>query len=100
VVPYALLNNQKPELDTFKTQSLYDFIEKNHNLYIFQGLAKIRPAIATKEIASKLQIRFKDLLLVITQADYTAEHRPVIYSVEYHLPDKFSFVINRKGPHR
>jgi GntR family transcriptional regulator len=100
MVPAVLINNEQPTVAEFEAQSFYEFIEKNHKIRIYQGMAKIRPMLATKEIASKLQIRFHDLLLLITQVDYSADHRPVIYSIEYHLPDKFSFVINRKGPHR
>jgi GntR family transcriptional regulator len=99
-VPSSLINNSKPNISEFKTQSFYEYLEKLHNIRIVQGMAKIKPISATKEVATKLQIRQKDLLLLITQVDFSEDHRRVIYSIEYHLPDKFSFTINRKGPHR
>jgi DNA-binding GntR family transcriptional regulator len=54
--------------------------------------------VATAEIAAKLQTRRGAALLIITQTDYDASGEPIVYSIEYHVPDKFVFVIHRKGP--
>ncbi len=104
-LPAAALDGMMPnasELETQsrETQSLYDYLEKNHGIRIFQGTAVLRPIAAPKDVAEKLQIHRNDILLLISQTDYDENHRPVIYSDEYHLSDKITFLIHRKGPHR
>jgi DNA-binding GntR family transcriptional regulator len=37
-------------------------------------------------------------LLLIDQVDLDQNQRKVLYSAEYHLTDKFNFIIHRKGP--
>ncbi len=100
MVPFELIKDRQVDLADIKTQSYYEFLEKFNHIRIVQGRAKIRPVLAMREVAVKLKIRPNDLLLLFTQVDYSEYQRPVIYSIEYHLPDMFSFVINRKGPHR
>ena len=104
-LPAAVLDGKMPnesELETqsLETQSLYDYLEKNHGIRIFQGTAVLRPIPAPKDVAERLQVHRNDILLLISQTDYDENHRPVIYSDEYHLSDKITFLIHRKGPHR
>jgi GntR family transcriptional regulator len=104
-LPAAMLDGKMPnesELETqsLETQSLYDYLEKNHGIRIFQGTAVLRPIPAPKDVAERLQVHRNDILLLISQTDYDENHRPVIYSDEYHLSDKITFLIHRKGPHR
>jgi DNA-binding GntR family transcriptional regulator len=53
---------------------------------------------AGREIAEKLEIQRNALLLLIDQLDSDQIQRSVLYSTEYHLTDKFNFIIHRKGP--
>lgn len=100
ILPLAILEGKIPKEGDLKTQSLYDYLEKNLNIQVCQGTAFLRPITAPREVAEKLQIHRNDVLMLIGQADYDENHRAVIYSNEYHLPDKITFVIQRKGPHR
>jgi DNA-binding GntR family transcriptional regulator len=45
-----------------------------------------------------LNIQRNSLLLLIDQVDNDQNQRPALYSSEYHLTDKFKFIIQRKGP--
>ena len=104
-VPAAMLEDKMPKASEFETQSretqsLYDYLEKNYGIRIYQGTAVLKPIPAPKEVAEKLQVHRNDTLLLISQTDYDENHRPVIYSDEYHLSDKITFLIHRKGPHR
>jgi GntR family transcriptional regulator len=99
-LPLAMLGGRLIQAGDLSTQSLYDYLEKNCNIRICQGTAVLRPIAASREVAEKLQIHRNDILLLISQTDYDENHRAVIFSNEYHLPDKITFVIHRKGPHR
>jgi len=100
ILPSAALDGRMPKESELETQSLYDYLEKRHGIRIFQGTAMLRPIPAPKDVAEKLQIHRNDILLLISQTDYDENHRPIIYSNEYHLSDKITFLIHRKGPHR
>ena len=97
-MPLKVLGNQVPGSLDLREMSLYEYIHKNLNLHINHGIAQIKPVVAYREIAEKLQIHPRDPLLLITQTDFDENERPIIYSIEYHLPDKTTFVIYRKGP--
>jgi GntR family transcriptional regulator len=99
-LPVSILGGKLIKESDLTTQSLYDYLEKNCNIRICQGTAVLRPIAATREVAERLQIHRSDILLLIGQTDYDENHRAVIFSNEYHLPDKITFVIHRKGPHR
>jgi len=100
LLPLALLGGKTIRESDLAAQSLYDYLEKNCNIRISQGMAVLRPVAASREIAEKLQVHRGDVLMLISQVDYDENHRPAIFSTEYHLPDKITFVIHRKGPHR
>jgi GntR family transcriptional regulator len=99
-VPVSILKGKTIKESDVINQSLYDYLEKTCNIRILQGVATMRPVGASREVAEKLQIHRNDILMLISQIDYDENHRPVIFSTEYHLPDKITFVIHRKGPHR
>ena len=100
IVPAAVLGGKIPTESDLKAQSFYDYLERNHNIRIYEGTAVLRPIAAPKEVAAKLQIDRNDILLLISQTDYAENQRPIIYSEEYHLSDKITFLIHRKGPNR
>lgn len=98
-LPAAILDNQLPDEDKLKNRSLYDYLEENHGIRIYQGTAVLRPIPAPKDVAEKLQVPRNSILLLIRQTDSDEARRPVIFSEEYHLSDKITFLIHRKGPH-
>jgi GntR family transcriptional regulator len=98
-VPAAVLENHTPSESELKDQSLYDYLEKHHGIRIFQGTAVLRPIAAPKDVAEKLQVPRNSILLLISQTDSDEGRRPIIFSEEYHLSDKITFLIHRKGPH-
>jgi GntR family transcriptional regulator len=98
-LPAALLDGHSPDHNELKDQSLYDYLEKHHGIRIYQGTAVLRPISAPKEVAEKLQVPRNSTLLLISQTDSDEARRPVIFSEEYHLTDKITFIIHRKGPH-
>ncbi len=81
-----------------ETQSLYQYLDEQLHIRIVRGVASLSPVSATPDMADKLNVRRGTPLLRITQTDYDAADRPILYSIEYHLPDAFVFVINRRGP--
>jgi GntR family transcriptional regulator len=98
-LPAAVLDDRMPKDSELKTQSLYDYLEKNHGIRIYQGAAVLRPIPAPKDVAEKLQVPRNSTLLLISQTDSDENRRPIIFSEEYHLCDKITFLIDRKGPH-
>ena len=98
VMPKEYLHGWTPttsELDGF---SLYDCLERYASTRIVNGIASFSPVQANREIAEKLKVQRNSLLLLIEQVDHDQNQRPVLYSLEYHLTDKFNFIIQRKGP--
>ncbi len=98
MVPAEIFGNREPTPEEFQEQSLYTYLLKNHNLRVTHGNAKIHPIIAGKEHADKLKIHQHTPLLLFVQTDYDIRNRPLIHAVEYHLADKITFIIHRKGP--
>lgn len=98
-LPAAILDDHPPKENELKTQSLYDYLEQNHGIRIYQGTAVLRPILAPKEVAEKLQVPRNSTILLISQTDSDEARRPIIFSEEYHLSDKITFLIHRKGPH-
>jgi GntR family transcriptional regulator len=98
-VPAAVLDDHIINENELKNQSLYDYLEKHHGIRIYQGTAVVRPIAAPKDVAEKLQVPRNSILLLISQTDSDETRRPVIFSEEYHLSDKITFLIHRKGPH-
>ncbi|MFZ5807884.1 MAG: GntR family transcriptional regulator [Chloroflexota bacterium] len=98
-VPATLLGNIDTDTLDFQHQSLYDFLYQRINLRVVYGIAQLSPLPASRELAQKLNVRPRESLLLLEQTDYDDKDTPVIHSIEYHLPDKITFVIYRKGPH-
>jgi len=97
-VPAALMREGPRELPRRKIVSLYQFCKDQLGIRIVRGVAELKPVAATSEMAGKLGVRRGSPLMWLTQTDYSATDDPVMYSVEYHLPYAFVFMINRKGP--
>ncbi|MCI0519581.1 MAG: GntR family transcriptional regulator, partial [Chloroflexi bacterium] len=98
IMPQENLAGWMPSFAELDHMSLYEWLERYANIRIFSGLASFSPVQATKEIADKLDTPRNSLLLLIEQVDHDHDNRPVLYSLEYHLMEKFNFIIQRKGP--
>jgi GntR family transcriptional regulator len=98
IMPQAYLGSWMPTIKELNQRSLYECLEEYANIRIVSGMASFSPVQANREIAEKLSIQRNDLLLLIDQVDSDQNQRPVLYSAEYHLTDKFNFIIHRKGP--
>jgi len=98
IMPQEYLGGWMPTGANLKGVSLYECLERYTNIRIVDGVASFNPVQASREIAEKLSIKRNALLLLIEQVDHDQEQRPVLYSAEYHLTDKFNFIVHRKGP--
>jgi len=98
IMPQQYLDGWMPTIKDLNQRSLYECLEEYTNIRIESGIASFTPVQANREIAEKLEIQRNDLLLLIDQVDLDQTQRPVLYSAEYHLTDKFNFIIHRKGP--
>lgn len=98
IMPQDFLGSWMPTIEDLDGVSLYKCLEQYANIRIVNGMASFSPVQASREIAEKLSIPRNSLLLLIEQVDHDQQERRVLYSVEYHLTDKFNFIIHRKGP--
>jgi GntR family transcriptional regulator len=100
IMPEQILGEHPIETLFLETHSLYQYIESRLQIQISNGVAQIRPVSASADIAAKLNIHKGTPLLRIDQTDYDTNERPVLHSIEHHLPDAFVFIVNRRGPGR
>ena len=98
IMPQNYLGTWMPTTTELDGVSLYECLERYANIRIVNGMASFSPVQASREIAEKLSIQRNALLLLIEQVDHDQNERPVLYSAEYHLTDKFNFIVHRKGP--
>ena len=98
VMPKHYLYGWMPSIDELSGISLYEGLQRYTNIRIVNGTASFSPFQANREIADKLKVQRNSLLLLIEQVDHDQDNRPILYSLEYHLTDKFNFIIHRKGP--
>ncbi len=99
ILSKELLGSEAITQDYLEQHSLYTFFEEHLRVRVTRGLAQLYPTTANGEMSRRLAIPKGGALLRLTQTDYDTGERPVLYSVEYHLPDAFVFLVNRKGPH-
>jgi GntR family transcriptional regulator len=62
------------------------------------GVAKIRPAMASKELAQNLEVAARSQLLLLEQTDFEAGGVPILFSEEYLTPSNISIFVFRRGP--
>ncbi len=99
IISKELLGAHAIETMQLETMSFYQYLEENLHMQISRGLASLGPVTANDEMAAKLNVRPGTPLMHVVQTDYDASDRPILHSIEYHLPDAFLFVVNRRGPH-
>jgi DNA-binding GntR family transcriptional regulator len=100
ILERALWPAAEAEGERLRSESLYDLLRSRLGLIVDHGVAWRAPARATAAIAARLQVAEGALLLCLTQTDYDAASRPLVFSREYHLPGAFDFVVWRRGPDR
>jgi GntR family transcriptional regulator len=98
ILPVHLLSAEDVDLLTDRHQSLYAFLYREKGIAIYRGRADLVPMKATAELAAALDVKRGDILLCISQVDFDDAGRPVMYSVEHHVPDWVRFSIERIGP--
>jgi GntR family transcriptional regulator len=79
--------------------SLYRLLaEQGHP--VDHGEAIVAPAVADAELARLLAVAPGTLLQHLEQIDYDSADRPVMYSLEWHVPSVFQVRVYRRGPGR
>jgi len=99
MLPAARLEPRGLTTDDLSARSLYETLVEIFHIRVARGVAQLTPVTASAELAARLDIRRGTPLQRMSQTDFDDGDRPVLYSVEYHLPDAFVFLVNRKGPH-
>jgi GntR family transcriptional regulator len=98
IVPEALLRGETIDPDFLEQRSFYAFLSEKVGIQVSHGVARLFATTASRDIARHLSIAKGSPLMQLTQTDYDGGDRPVLYSIEYHLPDSVVFQVNRKGP--
>lgn len=78
--------------------SIYDFLQDQTSHSVVRGMANLEAIVATDRVAEKLHAKRGAAVMKMTQTDFDRTDLPVLYSVEYHLPDAIQFHIQRLGP--
>lgn len=99
IIPGEVMGDHAIEPLFLESHSLYQYLETHLQIQISHGIAQIRPVDASAEIAESLNVHKGTPLLRVDQTDYDTSERPVLHSIEHHLPDAFVFIVNRRGPH-
>lgn len=77
--------------------SLYRLLAQNGHP-VDHGEAVVAPAVADDELAPLLEVPRGTLLQHLEQIDYDMADRPVMYSLEWHVPSVFEVRVYRRGP--
>jgi DNA-binding GntR family transcriptional regulator len=77
--------------------SLYRLLaEQRHP--VDHGEAIVSPTVADAELAQLLDVDKGTLLQHLRQVDYDTSDRPVMFSLEWHVPSVFEVSVYRRGP--
>lgn len=99
ILPRSLVGEGQLQSYHPQRESLYQFLDQRLGIRVTRGAAELRPILAPADVAARLKIKRGTPLMLLTQTDYDESNRPVLHSIEYHLPDVFVFLVNRKGPY-
>jgi GntR family transcriptional regulator len=90
-LPHALC----PELvnDDLSNQSLYDVLEKKHQLYIARGRRVMQAVPASENEAHLLQVDKGVPLFLLDSISYLEDDTPVEYYYAYHRGDRSQFEV-------
>jgi GntR family transcriptional regulator len=90
-IPYELCRGI--ENDDLTNQSLYELLEKTHNIVIARGERIIGAVMPTKEQCNLLNINKDIPLIKLESISYLSSGRPVEYYYAYHRADKSQFKV-------
>jgi len=77
--------------------SLYGLLRDRFQIVVSCGIAHITCLEATPELSQKLNLEVGTPIMNLKQIDFTAEEKPVVYTMDYYVTGVFDFVIFRKG---
>lgn len=80
----------------FKGGSLYTYMEEKLGIELTNSMLQIQPTKAPKSIARSLDVRPGTLLMLLKQTDTNTSNKPVLYSEEYFVADRFTFTVYRR----
>ena len=100
VFPYALFAGAGVDPDELTQDglSVYRFMAERLGTSVVDGMAWIRPDVATEELAGRLEVAVGALVFVIEQVDRDAAERRLLLTWEHYAADAFEFVVHRRGP--
>jgi GntR family transcriptional regulator len=81
------------ENEDLTNQSLYELLEKEHNIIIARGERTIEAVMPTKEQCSLLNIKKDIPLIKLESVSYLSSGTPVEYYYAYHRADKSQFKV-------
>jgi len=81
-----------------ESPSIYDFLRSHGSRSVVRGIAELQAIVATGQVVEKLRLKRGAVVMKMIQTDFDRSDLPVLYSVEYHLPDAVQFHIQRLGP--
>ncbi|MCK8817995.1 GntR family transcriptional regulator [Natroniella sulfidigena] len=80
------------------TVSLFNYLQKQCNIYISYAVTDIVPVVADELLAEKLNLSVGTPVLLLKQMHYDDRDNPVLYSRNYFRSDKFEFhVLRNRG---
>jgi GntR family transcriptional regulator len=92
-IPVALLGAFAEET---LNSSLYAILARAGHP-VSSATARLLPTAATAKLSKLLEVKRGTPLLHIDQVDYDERGRPVMLSHEWHVPDAFDLVVNRRA---
>lgn len=93
-IPAAVLGDVSHEL---LSDSLYATLDAAGHRVV-TGTAHLLPVLADARLSELLQVRRGSPLLHIRQVDRDTKDVPVMESDEWHVPDAFDLIVNRRAP--
>jgi GntR family transcriptional regulator len=79
-----------------KGGSLYTYMEERLGIELTNSMLQIQPTRAPKSIAFSLEVKPGTLLMLLKQTDTNTRNKPVLYSEEYFVADRFTFTVYRR----
>lgn len=76
--------------------SLFTYIETRNNLTITHSVATLRAALLAGALCTRINAKRGQPWLLMEQINFTADNRPVVYSLDYHHGEMFSFDVLRR----
>lgn len=76
--------------------SLFTYIETHNNLTITHSVATLRAALLAAALCARINAKRGQPWLLMEQTNFTSDNRPVVYSLDYHHGEMFSFDVLRR----